>query len=171
MARMRSSPDISSHLTRHRYKVRLGERSLAAHNSRSVRARRPARRVSVKDVAARAGVSFQTTSKVLNGKGSVSAETRARILRAAADLAYVPNLQARGLVMQSSRTVGLVASDFSDPNLSRFIAGAEEEARRQGYGIDITSLDPDRAGGAEAIRRLVERRVDGVLVAAPQMEE
>jgi LacI family transcriptional regulator len=136
-----------------------------------VRARWPSRRVSVKDVAARAGVSFQTTSKVLNGKGSVSSATRARILRAAADLAYVPNLQARSLVMQSTRAVGLVASDFSDPNLSRFFAGAEREARRCGYGVDITGLETDGSGGAAALRRLVERRVDGVLLAAPEMED
>ena len=64
---------------------------------RAVRVRNLTRHVSVKDVAARSGVSFQTTSKVLNGKGSVSDATRARILRAARDLGYVPNLLARSL--------------------------------------------------------------------------
>jgi LacI family transcriptional regulator len=122
-------------------------------------------------VAARSGVSFQTTSKVLNGKGSVSEVTRARILRVASDLGYVPNLQARSLVMQSTREVGLVASDFSDHNLSRFIVGAEREARRQGYSVVITSVDPDGSGGEVALRALMGRRVDGVLLAAPQMEE
>ena len=52
--------------------------------------RRPTRHVSVKDVAARSGVSFQTTSKVLNGGGSVSEATRARIIRAASDPAMLP---------------------------------------------------------------------------------
>src|SRR5437879_10008109 len=112
-----------------------GERSLPAHNTGSVSARRATRHVSVKDVAARSGVSFQTTSKVLNGGGSVSEVTRARILQAASDLGYVPNLQARSLVMQRTQTVGLLAGDFSDQNLSRLIVGAEREARRQGYGV------------------------------------
>ena len=62
--------------------------------------------VSIKTVAARAGVSFQTASKVLNGKGSVSEQTRQRILEAASQLGYVPNAVARGLVTRSTRTVG-----------------------------------------------------------------
>lgn len=116
-------------------------------------------------------MSFQTTSKVLNGKGSVSEMTRARILRAASDLGYVPNLQARSLVMQSTQAVGLVASDFSDYNLSRFIVGAEREARRQGYAVVITSVEPEGSSGEYALPALMERRVDGILLAAPQMEE
>jgi LacI family transcriptional regulator len=89
----------------------------------------------------------------------------------ASELGYVPNLHARNLVMQSTREVGLVASDFSDHNLSRFIVGAEREARRQGYSVVISSVDPDGSGGERALRSLVGRRVDGVLLAAPQMEE
>ena len=133
--------------------------------------RRPTRHVSVKDVAARSGVSFQTTSKVLNGKGSVSVVTRARILQAASDLGYSPNLQARSLVMQSTRAVGVVASDFSDHNLSRFIVAAEQEARRQGYAVVIASIEPDGSAGDYALPALMERRVDGILLAAPQVEE
>ncbi|HXM72370.1 MAG TPA: LacI family DNA-binding transcriptional regulator [Candidatus Dormibacteraeota bacterium] len=131
----------------------------------------PTRHVSVKDVAARSGVSFQTTSKVLNGKGSVSGVTRARILRAASDLGYVPNLQARSLVMKSSRAIGLIASDFSDHNLSQFVVGAEREARRQGYAVVITSIEPEGSAGEYALPAMMERRVDGILLAAPQMEE
>src|SRR5260370_6573853 len=96
---------------------KLGGRSLTPHNIPSVRLGRPTKHVSVKDVAARSGVSFQTTSKVLNGKGSVSAVTRARILRAGSDLGYVPNLQARSLVMQRTRAVGLIPSAFSHHHL------------------------------------------------------
>jgi len=136
-----------------------------------LKGRELARRVSVKDVAAHSGVSFQTTSKVLNGKGSVSEKTRERILSAAKDLGYVPNILARSLVTRSTRAIGLVASDFGDPNLSRFIVGAEHEARRQGYAVVISSIDPDGTGGDRATRALIERRVDGVLLAAPQMEE
>jgi len=136
-----------------------------------VRARRATRHVSVKDVAARSGVSFQTTSKVLNGGGSVSDVTRERILRAASDLGYVPNLQARSLVMQRTRTVGLIAGDFSDPGLSRCLAGAEHEARRQGYSLMITSVEPEGSGTEYALPSMMERRVDGILLAAPQMED
>ena len=151
---------------------RVGERSLfPAHNSRSVRERKPSRRVSVKDVAARSGVSFQTTSKVLNGGGSVSDVTRARILQAASDLGYVPNLQARSLVMQRTTTVGVITGDFSDPGLSRCLAGAEAEARRQGFGLMLTSIEPEGSGTEFALPAMMERRVDGILFAAPHMEE
>src|SRR5437879_8041238 len=149
----------------------LGERSRPGHNNPSVASRKPARHVSVKDVAARAGVSFQTTSKVLNGGGSVSEVTRARILQAASDLGYVPNLQARSLVMQRTRTVGVITSDFSDHNLGRFIVGAEREARRQGYTVVMTSIEPEGSGTEYALPAMMERRVDGILLAAPQMEE
>ena len=132
---------------------------------------KPTRRVSVKDVAAQSGVSFQTTSKVLNGGGSVSEVTRARILQVASDLGYVPNLQARSLVMQRTLTIGLIAGDFSDPNLSRFISGAEQEARRQGYSVLITSVEREGSGTEYALPAMMERRVDGILLAAPQMEE
>jgi LacI family transcriptional regulator len=125
----------------------------------------------VKDVAARSGVSFQTTSKVLNGGGSVSETTRARILQAASDLGYVPNLQARSLVMQRTRTIGVIAGDFSDPGLSRCLAGAEQEARRQGYGLMLTSVEPEGSGTEYALPAMMERRVDGILLAAAKMED
>lgn len=127
--------------------------------------------MSVKDVAARSGVSFQTTSKVLNGGGSVSDATRARIIEAASELGYVPNLQARSLVMRRTLTVGLITGDFSDPGLSRVLAGAEQEARRQSYGVIITSIEPEGSGTEYALPAMMERRVDGILLAAPQMEE
>ena len=133
--------------------------------------RRGTRHVSVKDVAARSGVSFQTTSKVLNGKGSVSDVTRARILAVASELGYTPNLQARSLVMQRTLTVGVITGDFSDPGLSRCLAGAEQEARRQGYGLMLTSIEPEGSGTEYALPAMMERRVDGILLAAPQMEE
>jgi LacI family transcriptional regulator len=136
-----------------------------------VKARKPGRHVSVKDVAARSGVSFQTTSKVLNGGGSVSDVTRARIHQAASDLGYVPNLQARSLVMQRTLTVGVITGDFSDHSLGRFIVGAEQEARRQGYGVIISSVEHEGSGTEYALPAMMERRVDGILLAAPEMEE
>ena len=126
--------------------------------------------MSIKDVAARVGVSFQTAGKVLNGKGSVSAETRARIHGAAEALGYVPNAIARGLVTRSTCTVGLIAPDFGDSVLAQFVVGAEREARRQGLCVVIGSVSPDGSDGERYLRMLIERRVDGILLAAPVME-
>jgi LacI family transcriptional regulator len=126
--------------------------------------------VSIKTVAAQAGVSFQTASKVLNGKGSVSEQTRQRILEAASQLGYVPNAVARGLVTRSTRTVGVVASDLSDYVLAQFVVGAEREARQQGHSVIIGSVDGNGSDGERYIRTLVERRVEGILLAAPELE-
>ena len=126
--------------------------------------------VSLRDVASRSGVSFQTVGKVLNGKGTVSTETRERILEAAGELGYVPNALARSLVTQSTSTIGIVASDLSDYILARFVVGAEREARRRGHGVLIGSLDEKGSDAGRYLRILLERRVDGILMAAPQLE-
>jgi LacI family transcriptional regulator len=126
--------------------------------------------VSIKTVAARAGVSFQTASKVLNGKGSVSEQTRQRILDAASQLGYVPNAVARGLVTRSTRTIGVVASDLSDDVLAQFVVGAEREARQQGHSVIISIVGGDGKDGVRHVRDLVERRVEGILLAAPELE-
>jgi LacI family transcriptional regulator len=125
---------------------------------------------SLRDVALKAGVSFQTAGKVLNGKGSVSAETKERIFDAAETLGYVPNALARSLVTRSTCTIGIVASDLDDSELARFVVGAEREARSQGRGVLIGSVDRDGTDAERYLTMLLERRVDGILTAAPQME-
>ena len=121
-------------------------------------------------MASKAGVSFQTAGKVLNGKGSVSPKTRERILDAAKTLGYVPNAPAMSLVTRSTCTIGIVASDLSDAELARFVVGAEREARRQGHGVLIGSIDRGGTDAERYLNMLLERRVDGILTAAPQME-
>jgi LacI family transcriptional regulator len=127
--------------------------------------------MSLRDVAARSGVSFQTASKVLNGRpGVVSADTRERILVAAAELGYVPNALARGLVRRSSVTVGVLVDDLSDLAVAQFVLAAQRAVAGWGHAALIGSA---YAGGdAElAVRKLIEHRVDGILVAAPSLEE
>jgi LacI family transcriptional regulator len=125
---------------------------------------------SLKDVAARAGVSFQTTSKVLNGKGTVSAETRRRILAVADELGYVPNGLARSLLSRSTCTIGVVASDFTDTVLTQVVVGVEREARRHGHCVIIGSVDREGSDGERYLRVLLERRVDGIVMVAPKLE-
>lgn len=127
--------------------------------------------VSLRDVAARAGVSFQTASKVLNGrKGVVSSTTRERILRAAAELGYVPNAMARGLVRRTSVTVGVVADDFADLAVSQFVLAAQRAAAGRGHAALISSVHTS-IDAEQAVRTLLEYRVDGLLVAAPSLED
>lgn len=126
--------------------------------------------VSIKDIAARTNVSFQTVSKVLRGKGSVSSETRAWILQVAEEMGYVPNTLARSLVSQRTGTIGVVSSISSDYVLAQLVVGAEQEARHQGQCVIIGNIDEEGSDSERYLRLLLERRVDGILLAAPQFE-
>ncbi len=128
------------------------------------------RRPSIKDVAERAGVSFQTASKVLRGGGTVAKATRERIHSIAEDLGYVPNDVARSLVTRRTRTIGVAVGDLSDHIVAQFVAGAEHEAREQQHSVLIVSVDTGADGGERSLRTLLERRVDGIFVAAPRLE-
>lgn len=130
------------------------------------------RYVSIKEVAAAAGVSFQTAGKVLNG-GSVrvSAETEARIVEAARRLGYRPNTLARSLVRRTTGTLGMVATDVTDAAISQICVAAEQAARRRGHAVLVGHLDQGGRDGADIVRMLIERRVDGVIAAAPELEE
>lgn len=130
------------------------------------------RYVSIKEVAALAGVSFQTVSKVLNGGNvRVSAETAARIVAAAESLGYRPNTIAQSLVRQTTGTIGLIASGATDVAISQFIVAVERAARGRGYAVLVGNLTATGEDGPDVARMLIERRVDGVIAAAPQVEE
>jgi LacI family transcriptional regulator len=130
------------------------------------------RYASIKEVAAHAGVSFQTASKVLNGGDiRVSAETARRIMAAAAELGYQPNTIARSLVQRASATIGLVASDATDVAVTLASVAAEQAARAHGHSVLVGHLAAGGADGADIVRTLIERRVDGIIAAAPEVEE
>ena len=99
------------------------------------------KRVTIKDVAARAGVSRQTVSRVLNDEGVVAEATRARVLSTINELGYRPSAVARSLVSQRTYTLGLLTADFSDHTHARIIEGAEAEAREHGYLIFVSGAE------------------------------
>lgn len=116
------------------------------------------------DVAALAGVSHQTVSRVVNGHPHVAPRTRERVERAIAQLGYRPNHAARALVTGCSRTLGLVAVHLDHHGPAQTLIGLEEAARRAGYSLSVCI--PDDTGAAavrEAVDRLVAHRVDAVL--------
>jgi DNA-binding LacI/PurR family transcriptional regulator len=94
--------------------------------------------VTLKDVAARSGVSVTTVSRVINNRESgvpIREETRLRILKAAKDLGYRPNLLARGLRGSRSSLLGVIARDISDPFHIQILRGVNETARDHGYRL------------------------------------
>jgi LacI family transcriptional regulator len=125
---------------------------------------------SIKDVAALAGVSFQTASKVLNGHDrAASTATERRVLHAARKLDYVPSALARRLLNRSNPMVGIISADLSDSGLSQFVAAAQREVHARGSESLVVSVQPD-GDPVRAVRELLEHRVAGILVIAPNVE-
>ncbi|CAL8969355.1 Lactose operon repressor [Propionicimonas sp. T2.31MG-18] len=120
------------------------------------------------DVARYAGVSAQTVSRVVNGKGGASEETTARVLRAVAELRYRPNSVARALATSRTRHIGVIVYDLSVTSPSLALYGVAEEARSHGYSTDLVTVpDVSVASLGAAIRSLSQGAVDGILVLAP----
>lgn len=117
------------------------------------------------DVAARAGVSHQTVSRVVNGHPNVAAMTRERVQRAIAELGYRPNTAARALVTGSSRTIGLVTINVNQYGPAQTLIGLEEAARAAGYSLSVAILDAGEfADMRDAVDRFVAQSVDAVVV-------
>jgi LacI family transcriptional regulator len=120
--------------------------------------------VSVKDVAARAGVSLGTVSNVLNRPERVSPSTRERVEAAIRELGFVRNESARQLRAGRSRTVAYLVLDAGNPFFTDVARGVEEVARDEGWALFLCNSDDDAAREADYVDLLLEQRVRGVLV-------
>lgn len=127
------------------------------------------KRITIKDVAVRAGVSHQTVSRVINDHPLVSDTTRQKVKQAIADLNYRPSLAARSLPGRRSFVIGFIVPydpDYliRDPHLLAQISGADAEANAHGYNL-LLSTAGDSKQGLEAYERFVRNHVgDGALV-------
>ncbi|KOV31533.1 LacI family transcriptional regulator [Streptomyces sp. XY431] len=122
------------------------------------------------DVAKLAGVSHQTVSRVLNGAPHVRPDTRDRVLAAIRELDYRPNSAARALVTRRSQTLGVVSFDSTLYGPASMLDGIERAARSAGYFVSVTSLRSlDGRSVQEAVDRLRDQGVEGVVVIAPQI--
>jgi DNA-binding LacI/PurR family transcriptional regulator len=132
----------------------------------AIRRGRGPKRPTIRDVAAQAGVSHQTVSRVINREPSVRPETRSRVLQTIADMKYVPNPMARGLIANRTHSIGMVTTDVSDHSFAEAVAGAEREARRLGYYLMVASVEEAAVDdGGKYLRLLVERRIEGLILA------
>src|SRR5256714_11679077 len=120
--------------------------------------------VSVKDVAALAGVSVGTVSNVLNRPDRVSPEIRDRVSAAIASLGFVRNESARHLRAGSSRTVGLVVLDVANPFFTDVARGVEDTASAAGLAVILCNTDEKRAKEDAYLEVLEQQRVRGILI-------
>jgi LacI family transcriptional regulator len=135
---------------------------------RRARGRRGAAVATIRDVAARAGVSVATVSRVLNGKELVREATSAQVLEAARTLRYVPNIAARSLSIRRSQTIGIVLPEVHGEFFSEVIRGVDVAARRAGYHILVSGSHAD-AGEMMDVVGAMRGRVDGLVVMAPDV--
>ncbi|HLZ58694.1 MAG TPA: LacI family DNA-binding transcriptional regulator [Ktedonosporobacter sp.] len=117
------------------------------------------------DIARAAGVTPTTVSKVLAGKGSISAATRERVMQFAQDLNYQPNLVARSLIKGRTGVIGLVVHGMSNLFYAEITAIAEHLADERGMRIFVTTLSA-KDEGQKLLKDLTLRRVDGMVIAA-----
>jgi LacI family transcriptional regulator len=118
----------------------------------------------IKDVAARAGVSVATVSRVLNDSPKVSEEARAKVHAAVEALRYRPNAVARSLRTEATRTLGLIIGDIVNPFFAVLARAVEDEARAAGYTVVIGNADERPEQQDHYVRTLLEQRVDGLLI-------
>jgi LacI family transcriptional regulator len=120
--------------------------------------------VSVKDVAARAGVSIGTVSNVMNRPDKVSEATVQRVQRAIDELGFVRNDAARQLRAGRSRAIGLVILDVGNPFFTDLARGAEDRAAESGLSIILGNSDERAARETTYLELFEEQRVHGVLI-------
>ncbi|MEO5895351.1 MAG: LacI family DNA-binding transcriptional regulator [Vicinamibacterales bacterium] len=117
------------------------------------------------DVARRAKVSVSTVSAVINDSAYVSPLLRTRVKKAVAELVYKPNLLARSLATQQSRTLGMIVPDISNPFWPAVVRGAEDRAHAAGYTLLISNSDDDPCKQELYLNLFLAKRVDGILLA------
>ena len=132
-----------------------------------------ASQVTLKSVATRAGVSYQTVSKVLNGQIQVAPETRERILKAAEELGYRPNQIARNMRAQRSHMIGYswlpTSSEQFNQILDQFLSSMVDEAEAAGYHL---LPFPFRSGHVDDYRELIDTgRVDGFVISSVEYDD
>jgi LacI family transcriptional regulator len=126
---------------------------------------RPASKATIAEVAKLAGVSTATAGRVLGGYGYSSEAIRKRVRASAQKLGYRPNLLARGLITGKTKTIGIVAGDIQSPFYSGIIRGIADVARTKGFGALLANSDEILAREIEAVELLLEKQVDGLIVA------
>jgi LacI family transcriptional regulator len=129
------------------------------------------RRVTMTDVAREADVSLMTVSRVVNNKEGISELTRARVQEIVDRLGYRPSDIARGLATQRTGTLGLVVPDSANPFFSEVARGVEHLAYANGYNVFLCNTDEDLQRELAILRSLEEKRVDGVIMCSPRLDD
>jgi LacI family transcriptional regulator len=123
----------------------------------------------LRDVAILAGVSTKTVSRVVNHQNEISEATRQRVQAAIDQLGYRPNVLARSLIHQRSKTLGVIAWGIDYFGTFRTVVGIEQEANKLGYSLFLSLLNHPTDDHEQILNALISRRVDGIIWAIPEV--
>src|SRR3954465_15617153 len=127
--------------------------------------------MNIHEVARRARVSTATASRAINRVPTVNPQLAKRVWTVIEKMGYYPNTQARALVSGRSRIFGLIVSEITNPFFPEIVQTFEDIAVRNTYEILLTSTVHDPTRIELAVRRMIERRVDGVAILTFGMED
>ena len=117
------------------------------------------------DVARQAGVSKAQAARALGGYGAVSEEVQIRVTQAAETLGYRPNELARSMNTGRSNTIGVIVGDIENPHFGLALRGMADVARQAGFHLLLSNSDETVEEEREAVRVMLDKRVDGIIVA------
>lgn len=123
----------------------------------------------LKDIAEKTNVSVSTVSRVLHDKSEkykIGKETQDRVKEAAKELGYRVNALARGLRLQRTNEIGVIVPDISNPFFSAVIKSLATELHKKDFNLIVYDSDEDIKSEASAIKSLLEKRVDGLIIAS-----
>ena len=123
----------------------------------------------LRDVADYAGVSIKTVSRVVNHQNEISEATRQRVQAAIDELGYRPNVLARSLIHQRSKTLGVIAWGIDYYGPSRTVVGIEQEANELGYSLFLCLVNHPTDDHEQILDTLISRRVEGIIWAIPEV--
>jgi LacI family transcriptional regulator, galactose operon repressor len=127
--------------------------------------------MNIREIARRARVSTATVSRIINRVPTVDPRLAKRVWKIISEIGYFPNTQARALVSGRTRIFGLIVSDITNPFFPEIVQSFEDIAVQHDYEILLTSTVHDPKRMETSIRRMIERRVDGVAVLTFGMED
>jgi len=120
--------------------------------------------VSIKEVAALAGVSPATVSRVMNGTAKVDDEKRARVLKAIEETGFVPNEAARTLFKRSAKIIGLLIPSIENPFFTQFSGAVERTADAHGYKVVLFNTDGEIEKEKNILQMLSAMNADGIIL-------
>ncbi|HJA03319.1 MAG TPA: LacI family transcriptional regulator [Candidatus Microbacterium stercoravium] len=130
--------------------------------------KRTSREATISDIAAAAGVSKATVSRVMNGVATVNEEIAQRVRATVAELGYSPSATARSLSLGESRTVGVVVPDLANPMFHQVLHGLNRAAERDGYRVLVADTQEHSDAESETVLD-IRNRTDAIALFAPRM--